>query len=326
MPHAFVTGGTGFVGRNLVEQLTEQGWEVTVLHRPTSDVEALEVYGVNLAVGELLEPDSLRRALPPQVDAVFHVAGNTSVWSRNNARQSRDNVEGTRNMVDAALAAGARRFVYTSTWNTYGLEAYATITEDTPQLGLNSWINYNRSKALAEQLVKEAVSRGLDAVVMNPSHIIGRYDPGNWSRLIRLVHQRRLPGVPPGSGSFCHAEQVALAHIAAAQQGETGANYLLGGTDASFLEVIRVIGELTGRKVPRRPVPVAVLKIMARLQAARALFTGREPDLTPEAAAMLAAHPRVVSDKAERELGYEKVPLRVMLEDCYTWMRAEALL
>lgn len=326
MPHAFVTGGTGFVGRNLIEQLTHAGWAVTALHRPSSDVSALKPYGVQFAQGDLLDSDALKRVMPGQVDVVFHVAGNTSVWSPNNARQARDNVEGTRNMVEAALNAGARRFVYTSTWNTYGLEKYETLIEDLPQLGADSWVNYTRTKALAEREVKAAVPRGLNAVVLNPSHIVGRYDPGNWARLITLVHRGKLPGVPPGSGSFCHAEQVALAHIAAAERGVTGENYLLGGTDASFLEVIRLIGQLTGRKVPGRAVPGTAIKLMARLQDMAGRVTGREPDLTPEAAAMLTVHPRIVSDKAERQLGYRKVPLQIMLEDCHGWLQTQGLL
>lgn len=326
MPHAFITGGTGFVGRNLIEQLSEQGWRMTALHRPGSRVEVLKPYGVQPVEGDLLNADSLRRAMPKGVDAVFHVAGNTSIWSRNNDRQTRDNVEGTTNMVEAALDAGAGRFVHTSTWNTYGLAEHDTITETTPQLGTKSWINYNRTKALAEQVVKEAAQRGLDLVVLNPSHIIGRYDAGNWSRFFRMVQDGKLPGIPPGSGSFCHAEQVALAHIAAAEHGKTGENYLLGGADASFVEVIHQIGELTGVKVPGRPVPVTVLKVMARIQVLVAGVTGNEPDLTPEGASMISSHPRIVSDKAETELGYKNVDLRVMLADCYEWMRAESLL
>lgn len=251
MKSAFVTGGTGFVGLNLVEQLVKQGWRVAALHRSTSDVRRLQGFGVLLATGDLQDLPSLSAAIPPHVDAVFHVAGNTSVWARHNTAQYRDNVDGTRNLVEAALRAGVKRFVHTSTWNTYGLD-YETISEDTPQRGLDSWINYNRTKTLAEREVRKGVARGLQAVILNPAHIVGRYDPGNWSRMIRMVHQRRLPGIPSGSGTFCHAEQVALAHIAAAERGKLGDNYLLPGTDASFAEVIRLIAELTGRRAPRR--------------------------------------------------------------------------
>lgn len=326
MPHAFVTGATGFVGRNLVEQLALQGWRITALHRPTSNIQALAAYPLEWVSGSLLDSECLLQVFPADVDAVFHVAGNTSVWSKHNAQQTLDNVTGTHNMVEAALTRGAKRFIHTSTWNVYGIEANRVINEDSPQLGFDSPINYNRSKSLAERCVKEAVARGLDAVIINPSHIIGRYDPGNWSRMIRLVKQQKLPGIPPGEGSFCHAEQVALTLIAAVDKGSVGENYLLGGADASFLKVIKLIGEITASRVPSRSVPATVLKAYAHLQTLMANIGGNEPELTPEAASMVSARSHIASHKAEKVLGYRPVPLRHMLEDCCQWMHDEGML
>ena len=119
---AFMTGATGFIGRNLAEALVAAGWRVTALHRPRSDTGALAALGVDLAEGDILMPESLERAMPEAVDAVFHVAADTSMWSRHDARQTRVNVDGTRNVLAAARARGARRLVHTSTWNVYGLE------------------------------------------------------------------------------------------------------------------------------------------------------------------------------------------------------------
>ena len=118
---AFVTGGTGFLGLNLIEQLIAQDWHVTALHRPGSDIRLLSQFPVQRVEGDILDPDSLRRAMPQGVDAVFHVAADISMWSGHAARQTRINVEGTRNVVEAALQAGAKRLVHTSTWNTYGI-------------------------------------------------------------------------------------------------------------------------------------------------------------------------------------------------------------
>ena len=137
MPRAFVTGGTGFLGRNLLEELVTEGWQVTALHRTTSDLSDIQRLPVDLVAGDLTDPASLTRVLPPAVDAVFHVAADTSVWARNDHRQTRINVDGTRHVVEAALARGARRFVHTSTWNVYGLEQGA-ISESSPQLGASS--------------------------------------------------------------------------------------------------------------------------------------------------------------------------------------------
>jgi dihydroflavonol-4-reductase len=322
---AFVTGGTGFVGLNLIEALTGEGWEVTALHRPTSDLGAIRRFPVGLVEGHLLAADSLRRAIPEGVDAVFHVAADVSVSSKHDVRQSRINVDGTRHIVEAALAAGARRLVHTSTWNTYGLEQ-GEISEDRPQLGGSSWINYNRSKFLAEEEVRKGVARGLDAVIVNPAHIIGRYDRQSWARLVIVAKEGRLPGVPPGAGTFCHARTVARAHIAAALLGRSGQNYLLSGHDATFVEVFRVINEVTGSEVPLRALPAWLFRLAARANLALAALTGREPELTPEGVEIALARARVVSRKAEQELGYLPAPLRTMIEDCYAWLRAERLI
>jgi dihydroflavonol-4-reductase len=322
---AFVTGGTGFVGLNLIEQLVAQGWAVTALHRPTSDLRAIRRFPVRLVAGDLLDPASLRRAIPQRADALFHLAADISVWSKHDARQTRINVEGTRNVIDAARVAGVRRMVHTSTWNTYGLEQ-GEISEDSPQQGGRSWINYDRTKFLAEEVVREGVACGLDAVIMNPAHVIGRYDRRGWARLIIAAHRRRLPGVPPGAGTFCHAEELALAHIAAALCGRTGQNYLMSGEDASFVELFRVINQVTGSSVPLRPLPAWLFRLSARADAALAAVTGREPEATPEGVAIAIARARVVSRRAERELGYRPAALRTMVDDSYRWLRSEGLL
>ncbi len=321
---AFVTGGTGFLGLNLIEQLVAQGWQVTALHRPSSDIAPLARFPVRRVEGDILAPASLRRALPADVDAVFHVAADISMWSGHAARQTRINVEGTRNVVEAARAAGAR-LVHTSTWNTYGVWQ-GEISEALPQRGGESRANYDRSKLLAEAEVRQGIARGLDAVIVNPAHIMGRYDRKGWARLIVTAHRRWMPGVPPGAGTFCHAEAVARAHIAAAERGRSGANYLMSGADASFVELFRVINEVTGSRVPLRPLPAALFAVPARLAALWASLTGREPEITPEGVAIACGTARVVSRRAAAELGYCPAPLRTMVEDSWRWLQAEGLL
>jgi nucleoside-diphosphate-sugar epimerase len=170
------------------------------------------------------------------------------------------------------------------------------------------------------------VARGLEAVIVNPAHLIGRYDRHGWAQLIIAAHRRRLPGVPPGAGTFCHAAAVALAHIAAAERGRRGANYLLSGRDASFVELFGVINEVTGSNVPLRPLPAWLFRLAGQASVALARITGREPEATPEGIAIACARARVVSRRAERELGYRPAALHPMIEDSYQWLRAEGLL
>jgi nucleoside-diphosphate-sugar epimerase len=325
MPTAFVTGATGFLGLNLVEQLSERGWIVVAYHRPTSDVARLSQFPVRLAEGDIADFDAVAAAVPQGADAIFHLAANTSVWRRRNAEQTRDNVEGTKAIIAAARAKGVRRVIHVSSWSAYGLE-HSTIHESTSQSGQFSKVNYVRSKALAEQEMKRAAAEGLPAVIVNPAHILGRYDHKGWGRMFALVATRKLPGIPPGHGSFCHAEAVARAMIAAVERGRVGHNYLLGGCDANFGDVIRFIGDLAGQPVPKRTLTPFSIRVVGRYKGFVSMFTGREPELTPEAAELILAHPRIVSTKARDELGYQPTSLRLMLDDAYRWLRGEGYL
>jgi nucleoside-diphosphate-sugar epimerase len=322
---AFVTGATGFVGLNLVEELLRRGWRVTAMHRRGSELRYLQRMDAARVEGDVADADSLRRAMPTGVDAVFHVAGDTGLWSGNNAAQDRINIVGTRNVVEAALARGARRLVHTSTISVYGMQS-GRLDERSPRLGLDSPINYQRSKYLAEQEVRAAIARGLDAVILNPAGIIGAYDTRNYARLFHLVAAGRLPGVPPGALSFCHAREVARAHVAAAERGRTGENYILGGTDASLLELVREIGAALGKEVPARPTPAWLLRAVGALGALRGALTGRAPEITPEVVRMGLRSFTCDCAKASRELGFRVVPLRDMVADCAAWMAAEGRL
>lgn len=322
---AFVTGSTGFIGLNLIEQLLAQGWQVTALHRRDSNLEYLRRFAAERVEGDINNPASLARAMPRNIDAVFHVAGSTNMWSRRNALQDRVNVEGTRNMVEAALAAGARRFVHTSSISAYGNHS-GRIDETAEQRGRTSWINYQRSKFHSEEEVRQGIARGLDGVLINPGSVFGPYDTSSWARLVRLIYTGKLPGVPPGALSFCHSREVAKAHIAAAERGRTGENYLLGGTDATFLQLVQIIGEVTGRKVPDKTTPAAVLFVASRITNWISYVTDKRPDITPEAVGQATRKMYCDSSKAERELGFRAVDLRAMVTDSVNWLRQEGYL
>lgn len=322
---AFVTGSTGFVGLNLIEQLTQQGWRVLALHRPGSATNYLDRFAIEKVVGDINDSASLERGIPSGVDAIFHIAGSTNMWSRRNAEQDRINIDGTRNMVEAALRAGAKRFVHTSSISAYGMQR-GRIDETAEQQGRTSWVNYQRSKYLSEVEVRKGIARGLSAVIINPAGIFGPYDRTSWARLIRLIYTERLPGLPPGGLSFCHSREVAKAHIAAAERGRVGENYLLGGSDATFIQLAQVIGEVIGRKVPSKPTPPAAMLVVSRLANWMSYLTNRQPNITPEMVGQVTRNMFCDSTKAERELGFRAVSLRVMVEDAVNWLREEGIL
>jgi nucleoside-diphosphate-sugar epimerase len=325
-PTAFVTGATGFLGLNIVDALIESGWRVFALHRPTSNTRRLASRPVILIEGDIRYYASLDSGMPHSCDAVFHVAGNTSFWSVRNTQQRADNVDGTRHVVEAALAKRAKRFVHTSSISAWGAPDRSPFDETSPLHGDVSSVNYERTKFDGELQVLQAIERGLSAVIMNPGVTIGRYDEHGWSSLLRLVHDGRLPGVPPGMASFCEARAVARAHVSAAVRGRVGERYLLGGHDASYLELVKTIGELLGKRVPDKVLPLSVLSAMARVSLWGSYVTRRPPAITPEAVTVLRRPQLAICDKAIQELRYEPVSLRQMLESAYAWMIDEGIL
>lgn len=318
---AFVTGASGFVGSNLVRELDRQGWDMHALARPTASLDEVDGIPFQVHHGDITDPDSIRRAMPDGLDAVYHVAASTNFWSRNNESQDRVNIEGTRNMVDAAIRAGARRFIHTSSFTTWGFRN-GEIDENSERTDATDWINYVRSKHLAEEVVLDAVeSRGLDAVILNPTHILGPGDKQNWSRMIRMAHEGKLYAGPPGSGNFADVREVAKAHVEALSHGRCGEKYLLGGEYASFSELVKVVGEVLGIRVPSRPAPAFIMNIWGRTNAFFAGLLGRQPDITPESAAMVAYHVACDSSKAQKELNYRYTPIRTLVEDTVKWMK-----
>jgi dihydroflavonol-4-reductase len=323
---AFVTGGTGFLGGHVIRQLKDADWRVVALHRPESGPAALLALGAEPVAGRLDDGRGLFSVMPEAPEAVFHIAANTSMWRRNNAQQTRDNVLGSRNLVDAALRKNAGRFVHTSSISAWGIQSQQ-IDENTPSNAAGDWINYNRSKYEAEQQVRVGIAQGLDAVILNPCGIIGAGDRHNWSQMISLIDQGKLPGVPPGSGNFCDVREVAKAHLSAFNSGQPGANYILAGVEASFLELARTIAHLLGRKAPRRAIPKTVLRLAGHVYPLLSAFTGKEPELTPEKVALITNRVAADGSRAVRELGFnDQVALEVMLGECINWMRSEGLL
>jgi nucleoside-diphosphate-sugar epimerase len=324
---AFVTGGTGFLGRHIVEQLTSMGWHVVALHRPTSDVRHLVECNAELCTGSVTDAKSIHRAMPASCDAVFHVAGDMSLWSGGDAEQTRINVTGTRIVAQAALEKEAKRFIHTSSVSAWGEQRTVPFDETAKSSARRSSINYERSKYLGELEVEKMVTQGLRAVILNPGAIVGRYDKTGWAKMIRLVQAEKLPGVPPGAVTWAHADQVARAHIAAVDHARPSERYLLGGTDASILEAVRIMGQLTGKKVPERPMARWLLRTVGRLSQWGSFVTRRPPRVSPEIAALMRRPPHYFrSDKAIAELGYRPVPLADMLRESYEWLKSERLL
>ena len=321
MSTVLLTGGAGFLGQHLARELVASGAQVRGLSRREGSDAQLRALGVEPARGDLDDADSLGRALAG-VDTVFHAAADTNTWTPGNAAQTRTNVEGARRLLERARAAGVSAFVHTSSVSAYSHLVHGTLREDVPERGGESWINYERTKFAAEQLVRAS---GLPWLVFQPSHILGPGDTHNWSRLIRLVDAGKLPGVPPGSGAFADVREIARAQVRGWREGLRQETFLLGGRHASFLELLSIVGRQLGKPVPVRAMPAPLLKAYARGVYWLSLATRRKPQITPESAVFTCKDLRVDSSKAIAMLGYRETDLEALLADTIAWLRAQGL-
>lgn len=325
MKTAFVTGATGFLGINLVQQLLSDGWQVTALHRKTSNLTYLKRFDVTLMEGAITDKASLQKAIPEGVDAVFHVAANTSMWSKFNDQQYQDNVIGTRNMLEVASLKKAKRFIHTSSISAFGHHENE-VDETVKSNALDSEMNYTVTKYQAELEVDKAVANGLDAVLVNPCDIMGPYDSHNWAQVIQAVYNDDVPGIPPGNAVVCHVRDVARAHISAYEKGRTGERYLLGGADVTMKEIFNTIERFMGKKESSFVLPKWLLRAIVPFYMLQSKLNGKEPVLTYEKYLELKFPKHVSSKKAIAELDYTTTPLEDSIRDSYEWLKQENLL
>lgn len=319
MRHAYITGATGCVGRNLVDVLLEDGWRITVLHRPSSDLSRLDGCDVAFQPVDLHDNDSVMTAFQSGIDAVFHAAGNVSHWSADADRQWRDNVLATRNLIDASLRHGVGRFVFTST----GAVTLYGETDEAAAAGIKQ--GYIRTKRLSELEVLKGVERGLDALIVRPIIVVGKYDYNNYARIFQLIKSGRERRSLPGRIAFCHAADVARGHLSAYEKGRTGERYMLAGPYASWQTFFQLAADCMGVDVRIKAVPRPLFVALAYTQDFISRFTHKEPELTPDLAFLLQDVPESFFDPqhmAEQELGYHSASLPHMIEEAYTWLHS----
>ena len=313
---AFVTGANGFLGANLVRELVSTGWVVTAFHRASSDLWRLKGLDIHLAEGSFQNPASVEGSLPENIDAVFHLAARVSFWRGDDQLMERDNVEATRTIVNAAILRKVRRFIHTSTVSAYGFSD-SRVDESFPKDGIKSGLGYMRTKALAESVVLDGMTRGLDAVILNPANVLGPLDSEHWGTSMQKVKEGKMPAAPPGSSSFAHVTEVAKAHISAVQSGKKGENYILAGTDASYLDVFVIMEEILGVRHKIKAAPKMALKSYGLVSQLISNFTRRAPYVTPELVRWLSSGMSYDSRKAIAELGYQPKTIQQMLKDCW---------
>ncbi len=319
-----VTGASGFVGSAVARALRERGLAVSCLVRRSSPRTNLAGLDVSLVEGDLRDAASLASAMAGQ-RFLFHVAADYRLWARDPEEIVRNNLEGTRNVMQAAQAAGVERIVYTSSVATLSLKD-GPADETRPLEPQDAIGAYKRSKVVAEREVERmAAQEGLAAVIVNPSTPIGPRDvkPTPTGRIIVEAASGKMPAFVETGLNLVHVDDVAHGHLLAFDKGRIGERYVLGGQDASLREMLGVIAGLVGRRAPTLALPLAPLFPLAHAAEAVARLTGREPFLTADALRMSRHEMFFSSAKAQAELGYRARPYREALQDAVTWFKTQ---
>lgn len=316
----FVTGGTGFIGANLVRLLVQEGYTVRALLRSTSRLDNLRELDVELVKGDLNDPDLERQMVGCQV--LFHVAAHYSLWQSDREALYHHNVLGTRNVLRSARQAGIERAVYTSSVAAIGVGESGTVVDETHQSSLDELIgHYKKSKFLAEQEAMRAAQAGQEIVVVNPSSPIGPWDikPTPTGDIILRFLRRQMPFYLDTGLNFIDVRDVARGHLLALERGRSGDRYILGHQNLTLKALIEQLAHLTGLSAPQRTVP-AWLPLSAAWIDERILAPLGKPPSVPLDGVLMAAKPMYYNaSKAVRELGLPQSHLMTALKDAVDW-------
>ena len=321
----FVTGATGFLGSHVARCLEAQGEELRLLLRPTSRTENIADLRADRVVGDLRDAGSLRRGMAG-CDVVFHVAADYRLWARDGQELYQSNVEGTRNILQAARGSGVRRVVYTSSVATMGFGNNGNMTDEDTPVSLDNMIgDYKRSKFLAERLVLEAAGSGQDVVIVNPTTPIGERDikPTPTGRIVVDFLKRKFPAYVDTGLNLVDVKECAAGHLLALEKAVPGERYILGGQNLTLKQILDKLAAITGLPSPSIRLPYAVAYATGVVDT---LFTGKlrrqEPRVTLDSVRMGRKKMFVTSAKAERELGWNPGPVDGALQRAVEWFRA----
>ncbi|HSO41600.1 MAG TPA: hopanoid-associated sugar epimerase [Rhodospirillales bacterium] len=327
LSRVLVTGASGFVGAAVVRQLLAPERNVRVMIREDSDRSNLNGVDVEVVTGDLTDHGSLRRAARG-CHGVFHVAADYRLWVREPEAMFAANVDGTRALMQAALAADVDRIVYTSSVATLGIRKGTPADEETPVTFSDMIGHYKQSKFLAEAEVRRMrEEEDLPVVIVNPSTPIGPRDikPTPTGRVIVEAAAGRMPAYVDTGLNVVHVEDVAAGHVLAYEKGRVGERYVLGGEDMTLSAILGEIAILTERRAPKIKLPHGAVLPLAYAAEAWSRLAGGEPFVTVDGVKMSRKQMFFSSAKAKAQLGYRPRPAREALKDAVAYFRERGL-
>jgi dihydroflavonol-4-reductase len=327
----FVTGASGFVGANLVQELYARGHDVKALLRPNADERGLRGAKFQRVAGDILDRDILARELAG-CDWCFHVAASYQLWMRDYAPMYQANVEGTRKVLEAAGRAGCEKIIYTSTVGCIGLpkeeNGKFTPTSEIHEAFEHHMSNdYKRSKFRAEAVAMELFrEKNLPIVIVNPSAPVGPADvkPTPTGKVIVDFLNRRMPAYLETGLNWVHVRDVAIGHILAAEKGRLGERYILGNVEGNWTmsQTLAALAEISGVPATRIKIPYWVAYRAAQIDEAISYFTGKPPRAPIGGVRMAKYKMWFDPAKAVRELGLPQTPPKQAFADAIEWFRA----
>ncbi len=316
---AFVTGGTGLVGRHLVDALMNRGWEVSVLTRDPGRAKDLEAREVRIVAGDVTR--STFGTAMARADVVFHVAGWFELGVRSGRRMFDVNVTGTANVLSLARAENVPRIVVTGTAGVFATPGYHGLISESSPLSPGLQDPYVATKIEAHRLVEGEMHSGLPLTLVAPGGVFGPGDTGQFGRTLALLVKGRLTTLPRGLGrnTFTHAADVAEGHVLAATVGKPGGVYLLGDRVLPLEAFYRLAAEAAGVDPPRRHVPMALARVAARLSEVRAALSGTTPLLSRGSLELSTLDVAVDATKARTELGWRPRAFEERMRETMAW-------
>ncbi len=316
-----VTGATGHIGNVLVRRLLARGQKVRAFVWKGEDISSIQGLDLEYVEGDVLDPDSLLRAMDG-VDTVYHLAGLISILPGPQPMVWKVNVEGTRNVLEAARRTGVRRLVYTSSIHAIRRAPHGVVIDES--LGFDPecpYGEYDRSKAAASIEVLRAAQEGLDAVIVCPTGVIGPYDfrGSEIGEVIRSAAEAKPVFYVDGAYDFVDVRDVAEGMIAAAERGRQGESYILGGHQISVRSLLETVRQITGKAFLIVRLPFTLARWVARFTPWYYIRTGRKPRFTPYSLEVLRSNSAISHRKAERELGFRPRPIVETIGDTVRW-------
>ncbi len=319
MKPALVTGASGFLGWHVARALIERGYTVRALLRESSRVDELVVERVT---GDLRDRESVDRAAAG-CGLIFHVAADYRLWAADPKELYRSNVDGTRNVMEAARKAGVERIVYTSTVGCIGVPSGGIGDEDQPVSIEDMAGDYKRSKFLAEQAVLEYARGGLPVVIVNPTAPIGDHDvkPTPTGKIVLDFLTGKMPAFIDTGLNVVDVRDTAVGHLLACERGRIGERYILGSENLTLAQILEKLAAITGRKAPTVRLPYAVAYCAGACSTAWAGFTKSPPRVPLDAVRMARKKMWVTHRKAARELGFAPGPAEAALRRAVEWFQ-----